>query len=278
MKVDNPLSREFLLHYPAEAARVMEQVSAEHVAALLTELPVQTAVPVMASMLAEKAAACQLVMPMMSAAKLLSELPVSSAVRIYRLFPPVKQVELSAHLSDKIRRKIQRYLTYPAASAGALLESEIDILPEAMTVAEAIRYLENLGHSISCDIYIIDNAYHLVGLIDLGRLITSSHHARLRDIMSRKTQPIVAHATAASLLSHPGWMTRRRLPVVERDNTLLGALDYSTLQDSLSEMDTVISRDPLENLLSLAGLYWLSLAQLLDSILSIASSDRGKRS
>jgi len=278
MKVDNPLSREFLLHYPAEAARVMEQVSAEHVAALLTELPVQTAVPVMASMLAEKAAACQLAMPMMSAAKLMGELPVSSAVRIYRLFPPVKQVELSAHLSDKIRRKIQRYLTYPAASAGALLESEIDILPEAMTVAEAIRYLENLGHSISCDIYIIDNAYHLVGLIDLGRLITSSHRARLRDIMSRKTQPIVAHATAASLLSHPGWMTRRRLPVVERDNTLLGALDYSTLQDSLSEMDTVISRDPLENLLSLAGLYWISLAQLLDSVLSIVSSDKGKRS
>ena len=99
-------------------------------------------------------------------------------------------------------------------------------------------------------------------MIVLGKLLTSSHHAKMRDIMNRKSQSVFTQASAETLLSHPGWKTRRRLPVVERDNTLVGALDYMHLCDSVDEMETTSSRDPLENMLSLAGLYWLSLAQL----------------
>ena len=46
MKVNNPLSRDFLLGYPAEAARVLEVISADHVAALFNELSPQESYPV----------------------------------------------------------------------------------------------------------------------------------------------------------------------------------------------------------------------------------------
>jgi hypothetical protein len=93
--------------------------------------------------------------------------------------------------------------------------------------------------------------------------------------MNRKTQPISIHATVETLLTHPAWLMRRRLPVVERDNTLSGALDYTSLQDAVGEAGGMASRDPLENLLSLAGLYWLTVAQLLNSMLGIAGSRKG---
>lgn len=277
MKVDNPLSREFLLRYPVEAARVLESVSAEHVAAMLNELPAKTGAPVMASMLPELAAACLQVMMPLPAAKLVTELSVSSAARIYGLLTPAKQEELSGNLSDKTRSLIGRYLDYPPESAGALLDPGIDMLPENLTAAEAIRLIERRDHPVSCEIYIVDNAHHLVGMINLGKLMTSSHQARLRDIMSRKTHPISVHATASTLLTHPGWDTRRRLPVVERDDTLLGVLDYQHLRDSVGQTETINSRDPLENFLSLASLYWLSVAQLLDSVLSMTRPGEGDR-
>ncbi|MFW2372728.1 MAG: hypothetical protein ACN4GM_06360, partial [Gammaproteobacteria bacterium] len=144
-------------------------------------------------------------------------------------------------------------------------------------VADAIRHIERIGHTISNEIYIIDDGHELVGMVDLGKLLTSNRHARLGDIMSRKTQPIYAHATALSLLSHPAWATRRRLPVIDRNNILLGVLHYSQLHELLGDMDSRHSRDPLENLLSLASLYWLSVAQLMDSVLSITRTDRGDR-
>lgn len=277
MKVDNPLTREFILSYPAEAARVLEQVSAEHVAALLSEIPIKISAPVVTAMLPESAAACLEEMAASLAAKLVTELPLSSSARIYRLLAPSKQEELSAHLSDKNRSRIRRYLEYPPVSAGALLAPRIDMLPDNVTVAEAIRRIERFDHPVSCRLYIIDDAHRLVGMIDLGRLLTSNHHAMLRDTMTRKTQSVSAHATVETLLSHPGWATRRRLPVVERDNTLVGILDYNNLREAAGETEAASARDPLENLLSLAGLYWLSVAQLLDSVLGTASPGKGEQ-
>jgi magnesium transporter len=277
VKVDNPLSQEFLLSYPREAARVLEKVSTEHVVALFAELPALTSAPVVAFMLPEIASACLGQMTVSSAAKLITELPISPAAHIYRLLAKEKQDEVTAQLTEKTRKRIQRYLQYPAQSAGALLDPKIDTLPENVTVAEAIHRIEHLGRTVSCEIYVTDDTHHLVGMIDVGKLLTSSHHARMRDVMNRKSQSVFTQASAETLLSHPGWRTRRRLPVVERDNTLVGALDYNRLHDSVGEMGTASSRDPLENLLSLAGLYWLSLAQLLDSLLSIPGSDKGGR-
>lgn len=277
MKVDNALSREFLLRYPAEAARALEQVSVEHVAALFAELPPQPVTPVMAAMLPEMAAACLGLMKIAPAARLVTELPLSTAARIYRLLAQEKQEEISAQLPGKRGAQLHRHLEYPAESAGALQDPGVTMLTDNMSVAEALRRIEHLDHPVACEIYIINEVHHLVGMVDLGRLLRASHHARLRDIMSRKTHPIPAHTPVETLLSHPGWSKRQRLPVVDRDNTLVGVLEYASLQQATAEAGFVESRDPLENLLSLAGLYWLSVAQLLDSMLGIARPERGEK-
>ncbi|MCW9048151.1 MAG: hypothetical protein OQK46_08750 [Gammaproteobacteria bacterium] len=275
MKVDNPLSREFLISYPNEAARVLEQVPVEHVVALFNALPLQICSPVLASMVPEKAVACFSIFSDALMAKLVSVLPTISLARIYRLLSSTKQAELLALLSDKSRSKLRRYMAYSPTSAGALLNPVVDLLPENITVADAIRRFENVEHTLACDIYIVNDAHKLSGVVELGKLFITSHHILLRDIMKRKTLSIPAHVNASSLLLHPGWKTHRRLPMVERDGTLIGALDYSYLQETLGESDGMLMNDPLENMLSLAGLYWLSLAQLLDSVLGIARNGRG---
>ncbi len=275
MKTDNPLSLEFLQHYPVEAARVLEQVLAESVAALFNELSVERVAPVAAAMLPDRAATCLSIMQAALAAKLLSDMPVSPATRIYRLLPPDKQNELSSYWPEKIRNRMRRFMNFASVSAGDLMDPVITMLPSEISVAEAIRRIERLHHPVSCEIYIVDNAHHLLGLIELGKLMISNHHVRLRDIMSRKIQPISAHASAETALSHPAWATRRRLPVVERDNTLIGLLDYIRLQEITTE-ESVNHHDSMDGLLSMAELYWLSLIQLLNSVFSIASTNKEK--
>ena len=276
MKVDNPLTRGYLTAYPADAARVLEQLSEQHIVALLSELPVQTVTPVIGAMLPEKVAAVLVILGPSSAAKIVAELPISSAVRIYRLLAPEVQTAVADLLSDKNRRSLLRHLTYPSSTAGALLNPGVYLLAENITVSDAIRRIEHGEHVVNCDIYIINETHQLVGTIELGKLLISKHQLRLRDIMSRKTQAISAHANLSSLSNHPGWKTKRQLPVVERDKTVVGVLDYRRLQDTLGETVTGTPQDPLNNLLSLASLYWLSMAQLLDSLLSIRT-DKGKK-
>lgn len=274
MKDDNPLAQEFIQRYPVEAARALEQVSAEHAAALFNEQSTEMTAPVLGSMLPALAAACLARMEALQAARLLTVLPITRAAHIYRLLLPAKQEELSGFLSDKIRRRIRRFLDYAALSAGDLLDANVYTLPENVTVAETLRRIERSHRSVSSELYVVDNAHHYMGVIELGTLLISNHHARLRDIMTRAVPSVSAQTNIEKLLSHRGWATYHRLPVVERDNSLVGVLDYTRLRVA-SEQVSGTSHDPMENLLALAGLYWLSLAQLLDSLFNIAGS--GKR-
>ena len=275
MKIENPLTREFLLNYPADAARALEMVSADHVAALFKALPAQTGVPAITAMLPAKAAAVLGLMATLPAARLLAALPIYSAARIYRLLDAVKQDELAANLSKKNMSQIHHYLEYPPGTAGTLLNPNVTLLTEPINVGDAIRRIERIGHPINCDVYIIDNAQHLVGMIDLGGLLTANHHARLQEIMSRKTYPVPAFSKVATLLLHPGWATQRSLPVVNHDNTVAGVLDYSRLQEATAETGVISTQDPLDNLLSMAGSYWLGVAQMMVSMLSITRSYKG---
>ena len=278
MKVDNLFTREYLLRYPIEAARVLEQVSAEHVAALFEHLSVQTGAPVLSVMMPDKAAACLEYMPVSVAAKIVTQLPASAAARIYRRVASAKRDAISAILSEKTQKPIRRNLEYPILSAGALLDSNVDILPDTINVTEALHRIERLGRSVSNEIYIIDNEHHLLGMMDIGKLITANRHVKLREIMSRKTQAISAHVAAESLFSHPGWKTRRRLPVVERDNTLVGVLDHNHLLNSLAESEVVELPSQLDGLLSLGSLYWLSVGRLMDSMLGGAVPNAASQS
>lgn len=277
MNVDNSLSREFILNYPSEAARVLQQVSVEHVAALFNELPIEQVVSVLIMMLPRNAAACIDVMPVTKVTRLINEMHASNAARLYRFLSPAYQEYLSRSLSEKKRRLLQRYLMYPPSSAGVLADSDIDMLSENMTVSEATRHLKRFDHPVQFAIYIINDKHQLVGIVDPGKLLMSDLHARLKDIMVRKVVSISAHVNHETLLQHPGWRNHRRLPVVERDNALIGTLAYTRLQEAAGYLNARTDINPVNGFLSLAGLYWLSLAQFLDSILSIRSDKGGRR-
>jgi magnesium transporter len=277
MKVNNPLTCEFISSYPSEAARVLELVSTEYVADFFNELSEKTGGQVVASMSPEIAAAVLEKMDIIPSANLLAEQSISSAARIYRHLPLEKKNTLFSALSKNFQKLLLEQLYYPQASVGRLLDARIDHLPDGLTVADAIRRIERLGRPVNCEIYITNDTHQLVGVIELGKLVTSGHGKRLREIMNRKTQSISAYATAESVLSHPGWDGRRRLPIVERNNVLIGVLNYTSLTNFLGESGAFTKREPMDNLLSIAALYWLSLAQLLDSILNITQQSKEGR-
>ena len=216
-------------------------------------------------------------MAAVSAAKQIAELPVPYAVRLYRLMSVQRRDEIFSHLSDTNRKHIQRFLKYPTASAGLLLDPVVDMLPAEVTVAGAIRAIERYKRSVGCNLYVIDEAQHLVGVVEIGTLLKSNRHLRLRDIMNKKTYRISSFAKADTLLAHPGWAMRHSLPVVDRDNTLVGTLEYNRLQDEFGGIEEATTPDSLDSLLSFAGLYWLTVAQLIDSVFSLATPNKGER-
>jgi len=276
MNNDHPLSMEFLRLYPFEAARVLEEIAADDVAALFNDLALELIAPVLAAMLPDRAALSLKAMDPTLAAKSLSEISPSQAARIYRLLTPEVQQVLAKLMSAKTLRRIRHFINYAAISAGDLMEPNVPMLPVDVTVAEAIRRIERLDQAVACEIYVVDDAHRLLGQLELGRLLISNHHAKVKDVMNRRPQPLAVHATAEALLSHPGWQRRRCLPVVDRDNTLVGILDFTRVQEVNDNRERTY-RDTSGGLVSVVGLYWLTIIQLLDSLFSMAGAGKGEK-
>lgn len=274
MNVDNSLSREFLALYPVEAARVLEQIKKEDAAAFLVKMPSENVTPVLEAMLPALAAACLGSLEAVQAAKLLQSIPGSAAARIYRLLSPEKQNELASQLSKKYVKRIRRILDYASLSAGDLMNPNVDMLPDSLTVGDAIRRMEQYRKSVKCEIVIVDNNHRFLGVVDLSKLLTSKQQTKLNELMSRSVRSVSVHATAEKLAAHPGWKGRQRLPVVEADNTLVGIIDYARVKE-IVEREQGVVLEPTGNIMSLAGLYWLSMVQLLDSLLNIAAIRKG---
>lgn len=257
-----------MLRYPLQAARVLEQIASVDAAAFLQGSEPNIAKHVVAAMFPNIAASCLANMNAQPAAKLLNEMPVSNTARIYRLFNKEKQQELSKFLTSKNRTRIKRLLSYASLSAGELMNPNVDMLLENFSVADAIRRIEQYQRSVKCEIFVVDYAHRFLGIVDLGKLLIAKQNTKLRDIMSREIRPLSVNMSSDRLISHPGWVTRQRLPVLDSDNTLLGILDYSRVKQ-VSGHESELPQDPMENLVSLASLYWLSSIQLLESLLSI---------
>lgn len=276
MKMDYPLTTDFLQLYPYEAARVLEEVGAEDVAALFNSMPTELIAPVVAVMLPEPAAQGLMLTTPVVATKILAQIQASNAARIFRFLTPQSQEVISKEMSSKILRRMRHYFDFERVSAGDLMESDVSMLPLNISVAEAIRRVERYDQPPACEIYVVDDEHRLVGQIGIGRLITVSRHAQLGDVINRHTQALSVHAMAESLLLHPAWRRWRRLPVIERDNTLVGVLDYVHVQEFSVRSDRTY-RDTGGGLVSLVGLYWLSVIQLLDSLFSLAGARKGER-
>jgi len=276
MDVDNPLSQQFLLRHPVEAARVLEQLSTSDVAALISQIPSTVAATVFSAMLPNYAAACLSSMEVTQAAKLLNDIAVSFAARFFSLLGQEKQKEISDQLNSKHRKRIRRVLSYKSLSAGDLMNPNVDMLPASLTVEDAIRRIGKHRQTVRCELYVVDDNHRYLGVVDLGKLVTSRSQVRLGDIMSRNLKTLSVHSSSENLVNSSSWMGRQRLPVVESDNTLVGILDYSRLQETLDK-DTSYSRDPMEGMFSLASLYWIMLIHFLDSMLNMAAVNKGDK-
>ncbi len=277
MKDENSLATEFLQRHPVEATRLLEQLPAEDVAALLGSLTSERTVPLLMAMLPEPAALVLKTMEPASAAALLSKLTPIHGGRLYRLLGGERQQALSEHLDKNTLRRLRHYASYAALSVGDLMEPHVIMLPVSIHVAEALRRIERIEQTIPCDVYVVDDNHKLVGQIELGRLLTTDHRIRLGEMMNTHVQPLAVQAGVESLLAHPAWQRSRRLPVVERDDTLVGVLEYSRVLELIEE-GRHERHEERGGLASLLGLYWLTVVQLLESLFSLAGADKGEKS
>lgn len=147
------------------------------------------------------------------------------------------------------REHLAQVLSYPADSAGGLMNTDVITVRADVSVNTVMRYLRLLKKmpTDTDQIFVVDSHYKLLGSIHLSVLVTQSPKGGIKDLINPNNNAIkavmpeteVAHLFAArDLIS---------APVVDNNNQLIGRITIDDVVD-------VIKTQAEHSVMSMAGL------------------------
>lgn len=263
--------RRFARWHPVDAARALEGLPGDEVAALFEEDPAIGLLTV-GEMMPTAAADCLAAMRPAAAAPVLSALRPDMAADLLRRMDPAARATVLGMLEPDQADPLRTLLRFREGTAGALLDPRALAFPETVTVGEASRRLRRSAGDMLYYLYVVDDARRLTGVLDVRELLTARAGAPVSAVMHADVVRLRASADRAAILSHPGWRRFHALPVVDGDGVLLGAIRYQTFRRLEEQSATQEARrDPFETARALGELYWLGVTGMLEGLAATAA-------
>ena len=176
-------------------------------------------------------------LPNATLAEAVQQLDTDDAVYLIEDLEEADQEEILARLPADERATIERSLDYPEESAGRLMQSEFIAVPPFWTVGQVIDHMretEDLPDDFA-EIYVVDPAFHLLGILHLDRLLRTKRPVPVSEIMSeqRLSIPVVEdQEEVARTFERHNLMAA---PVVDADGRLVGVITADDIVEVVSE-------------------------------------------
>ncbi len=146
------------------------------------------------------------------------------------------------------RVAVEQALSYPENSAGRLMQGELVAAPEHWDVGQTIDYLrgetrlpEQFYHVI-----LVDPAYHPVGYVTLGKLLSAPRDRSLKSLSEASFRTIPVSQPECDVAYAFNQYHLISAPVIDENERLVGVI---TIDDAM----TVLDEEAEEDILRLAG-------------------------
>ncbi len=253
----------------------MEGLPADVLASLLEELPDQTALVALTSMLPFQASACLEALPTTKAIGYLSQLSAINAASILRSVDREKSRKLLGKLPKRQAIPISRRLNYSQQLIGAWMDPDIQPLPIGATVGEAKKRLtsQNQNYAVT---YAVDQGNAVLGAVPIMDVLQHGVDSEsLAALVEPNVRTISASTRLNQALNDRGWAQNDILPVVDHRVQLIGVLRYIELLQAISKDTTAQHQFIAEsNFLGLTEVCYVGLARLVSMTLADHSNPK----
>lgn len=167
------------------------------------------------------------------ALELMDRLPTDEAADLLSAMNRRDSDRLLMQMDNKRAQTLSGLLEHRSDSAGGLMTTEMTLLPETITVAEAIERLKAATGKAETiyDAYIIDDKNHLLGMVTLRTLLISDPLKHVSEVMTRKPVHVHVNASAKEVAYVIDKYNSLAVPVVDDDTVIQGII---TIDDVLS--------------------------------------------
>jgi magnesium transporter len=227
---------------PADIADALDEHIAQVAAAILQNLPLETAVAVLDTPSLRDAAEIIEAIPRDRVVPMLSGMSADRVADLFRELADPVRADLLPRLDAETRTSVENLLRYPEESAGSLMTTEFVSVPATWTVAQTlqhVRMVERTRETIYA-IYILDpRSKVLLRALPLRRLISADPEASvLAAAPTRRPvtiSPLASRDEAARLISKYDLLA---VPVVDGAGHLTGIVTVDDVIDAMVERQT----------------------------------------
>jgi len=181
-------------------------------------------------------------------AKAVVELDSDDAAYLLETLEETDRQEILDQVPLSDRAALQRNFDYEEETAGRLMQSDFVAVPPFWTVGRVIDYMretEDLPEVFS-EIFIVDPALHVLGSVELSRLLRSKREVRVDDIMDPDIHPVKATQDQEDVAREFRRYDLMSAPVLDGHDRLVGVVTVDDVVD-------VIQDEAEEDMRALAG-------------------------
>jgi len=251
------LTQRFLEIYPAQAARVVDNRKPGEIVEFLRAQPLPMASALFQRMAPDMAAqilprleshrGCQLVAAME---------PALAAALLARVDAEARGRVLDA-IEPNLAKELKLLLSYPADSAGSLMDPRVATFHANATVKEARARIRGLRGRRVFDIFLVDEDRRLTGVVALQEIVLARPNHPLAELSSGAPASVHAMSTREEVVEVLNQRRLTTLAVVDLDGRLLGVIRHDALiaaaQEEMSvDIQTMVGVSKEERALSKA--------------------------
>lgn len=172
--------------------------------------------------------------------EVLDELYVDDAVDIIEEMPATVVKRILWHTDPEVRKSINEILQYPEDSAGSLMTIEYVDLKKYMTVEDAFTRIRRTGvdKETIYICYVTDENRKLLGIVTVKDLLLSDQSKKIFDIMDTNIISCTTLEDKEVVADKFQKYDLLALPVVDRENRLVGIITIDDAMDVLQDENT----------------------------------------
>ncbi len=265
------LAAAFLEAHPAEAARVLESLPTYEACEFFVLVEPARGAGALSSMLPTAGARVLTHLPEPSAAALAAAANTQSVVAILRHVPKALRDRLIAAMPAAAAIAVQMLLGFPDDTVGAWTDTEIVAVPGTANVAAVLDQLHSVPEAAIEQIFVVDSAQHLQGCVGLHALLKADSRAPVGSLVRPAVATLAAMMPMSSLRGSPHWERAQSLPVLDREQRLIGVLRRASLTRAQRSRSRTTTQDqqPASLTGTLASSYWGIVSGLSSATLAI---------
>ncbi len=181
-------------------------------------------------------------------AKAVTALETDDAAYVIESLEDADKEDVLSQVPRAERAALERNLDYPEETAGRLMQADFVAVPPYWSVGQVIDHMreaDDLPDSFS-DIFVVDATHHVLGALELSRLLRTKRHVIVDTLMVSDQQPVLATADQEEVARQFERYDLRSAPVVDANQRLVGVV-------TIDDVVEVFEQEADEDVRRLAG-------------------------